>query len=101
MNEIITIFTHFWLQALFTLILSVLSVSVKKIFEYQKAQAEALQIILYNEICREAKAILKKGFITKEELHDLQVNFKAYEGLKGNGVAKKLYEECLNLEVRM
>ena len=90
---------EWWVQAGLAGLLGVLTWLVRKLYQRQKATTVGIQSILYYQICRESKEIKLKGTITREELRDMEYFFKAYSDLGGNGVARKLYEECISLPI--
>lgn len=63
----------------------------------QHAMMMGIQSILYYRICAEGDRILQRGYITKQEVRDLEYFYTSYKNLDGNGVAKKIYTECINL----
>lgn len=99
---------EWWIQAVFGIILTGLTVAVKNIVKENKKrdlenkkEQEAIKMgiktMLYYNICKEATEIKNRGFIKKEEIRDLEYLFKSYTSLGGNGVAQKLYLECMDL----
>ncbi|SEN79789.1 hypothetical protein SAMN05216454_1147 [Peptostreptococcus russellii] len=103
---------EWWIQAVFGIILTGLTVAVKNIVrenkkrdQENKKEQEAIKMgiktILYYNICKEAADIKNRGKIKREEIRDLEYLFKSYSNLGGNGVAKKLYEECMELPVEI
>ena len=103
---------EWWIQAVFGVILTGLTVAVKNIVkenkkrdEENKKEQEAIKMgiktMLYYNICKEATDIKNRGTIKREEIRDLEYLFKSYSNLGGNGVAKKLYEECMELPVEI
>ncbi len=65
-----------------------------------KAMTQGVKAILYFRICKEGERIINDGYITRDEIRDLQFFVDAYQGLGGNGVAKKLYNECMKLPIK-
>lgn len=84
-----------------TLVVKDLYSKLTKFYEMQAAKqdamAEGIKSVLYSTICDRCKSIKEREKITLEEVKDLDVLYKAYTELGGNGVAKKLYEECIEL----
>ena len=59
---------------------------------------KALAGVEYLGIKMSAKAILERGYVTIEELEDLdRLMYKPYTAMGGNGVAKELFEEVKQL----
>lgn len=59
---------------------------------------QALAGVEYLGIKMSAKAILERGYVTIEELEDLdRLMYKPYTAMGGNGVAKELFEEVKQL----
>lgn len=96
MNEIII---EWWVQALFGLLLGILIFIIKNLYKKINALVVGTQSILYYRICVEGERIISKGYITKQEVRDLTYFYNSYKDLNGNGVAKKLYEECMDLPI--
>lgn len=103
---------EWWIQAVFGIILTGLTVAVKNIVkgnkkrdQENKKEQEAIKMgiktMLYYNICKEATDIKNRGKIKREEIRDLEYLLKSYSNLGGNGVAKKLYEECMELPVEI
>ena len=59
---------------------------------------QALAGVEYLGIKMSSKAILDRGFVTIEELEDIdKLMYKPYRAMGGNGVAKELFEEVKRL----
>lgn len=56
--------------------------------------------ILHYRIYEDANQYIAQGYITTEQMDDLEHLFSPYEELGGNGTAKKLYKKCLDLPMR-
>lgn len=84
----------------------------KMVKEYEKQKIEneknklkqdfimmGLQSLLYFRLCEQAKLYKKRGSMTRQEYKDLEYFFTSYTNLGGNGIAKKLFEECKLLPI--
>lgn len=101
---------EWWIQAIFGLVLTGLTVAVKNIIKENKKCSEetkkeqeaikrGIRSMLYYSICKEATEVKERGKIKREEIRDLEHLFESYSDLGGNGVAKKLFDECMSLPV--
>ncbi len=106
-----------WLQIIFMIVSSVLSVVVaylgKKIAKEQERRDAAEDKITKEELALKngIRAILRdrllyvcsqcevKGSITVEQLENVSELFESYSALGGNGAAKKIFEDTLKLPI--
>lgn len=104
-----------WMQVVFMIISSVLSIVVaylgRKITKEQDSRDKAEEQIAKEESALKTgiRAILRdrllyvclqcerRGAITIEELENLADIFRSYEDLGGNGAAKKIYQDTIEL----
>lgn len=105
------VLTQYGIQGTWSIILSVLTYLIhRKIKEHEKLvkQSKAkqeniemgLQSLLYFRLSEQAKFYIKQGHISRQAYKDMEYFFTAYSNLGGNGVAKRLYEECKELPIR-
>lgn len=70
----------------------------KNVNEHIAIVEQALAGVEYLGIKMSSKAILDRGYVTIEELEDLdKLMYKPYTAMGGNGVAKELFEEVKQL----
>ncbi|WP_347152359.1 hypothetical protein [Peptostreptococcus anaerobius] len=111
MKTLVEMCKGYGIQGAWTITLSVLTYLVHKklkkheeIVEKSKKRQEnieiGLQSLLYFRLTEQAKMYIRQGYITLQAYKDLEYFFTAYSNLGGNGVAKKLYEECKELPIR-
>jgi len=104
-----------WTQVVFMIISSILSIIVaylgRKITQEQERRDKAEEQITKEELALKTgiRAILRdrllyiclicerRGAITVEELENLSDIFRSYEDLGGNGAAKKIYQDTVEL----
>ena len=56
--------------------------------------------MLHNQLYRTCDEYMKRGWITVNDLEDLEELYACYSGLGMNGVGEKLYNDCKNLPVK-
>lgn len=56
--------------------------------------------ILHYRIYEDANKYIAQGYITTEQIDDLEHLFKPYKALGGNGTAESLYKKCLDLPLK-
>lgn len=56
--------------------------------------------ILHYRIYEDANKYISQGYITTEQIDDLEHLFKPYKALGGNGTAESLYKKCLDLPLK-
>lgn len=61
---------------------------------------EALKILLKSELKKEYIELIKKGFVTFDELESVNEVYEAYHNLKGNGTGTKMIEEIRKLPIK-
>ena len=61
---------------------------------------EALKILLKGELKKVYIELVKKGFVTFEELESANEIYEAYHNLKGNGTGTKMIEEIRKLPIK-
>ena len=61
---------------------------------------EALKILLKGELKKVYIELVKKGFVTFDELESANEIYEAYHNLKGNGTGTKMIEEIRKLPIK-
>lgn len=112
MREIII---KYWIEAGFTLLVSVLGLYIrqkmKMVKEYldsiqsdreeQSVIKNALLSILRDRLFTECRRILDKGYIQVEEVDNLTCMYTEYhDGFHANGSIEELYKRCLSLPIK-
>ena len=94
----------FWLEALCTLVLSVLVFSVKYLWKrVQKEHAEQIAIkngvlaLAHDRLFQACKHFIGKGTVGLDELRNIEYLYNAYHDLGGNGTGTELYTRVKNL----
>lgn len=67
----------------------------------RKALNRAVVGILHDKIYDLCVGYIQRGYITAEEMENLEYVYKPYVALGGNGTGKKLYEEVQGLPKRI
>lgn len=98
----------YWLEALFSGVLFVMGLIVKKIKKRQELQEKknsaienGVQALLRNELIRRYREYEGKGEISIIDLENVERMFEEYKNLGGNGTVKKMYEELLELPTKI
>lgn len=97
---------EYWLEALFTGALSLLSLLTKRLYNKlkqelttQKLLKEGMIAILHDRLYQLCTAFLEKGEITVDELENLEYLYKSYHNLGGNGTGTALFNRCKDLKI--
>lgn len=97
---------EYWLEALFTGALSLLSLLTKRLYNKlkqelttQKLLKEGMIAILHDRLYQLCTAFLEKGEITVDELENLEYLYKSYNNLGGNGTGTALFNRCKDLKI--
>ena len=62
--------------------------------------SEALVAILHNKIYTQGACYIQRGYVTIDELHDLEHLYDPYRAMGGNGTAEQIYNNVKNLPVK-
>ena len=95
---------EYWLECLFGLVVTCLGYLLKKIKKVQKKEQaieRGVQALLRNELIRRYREYEVKGEITIIDKENMEHLFKEYKNLGGNGTVAKMYEEMLNLPIKI
>lgn len=91
-----------WLMTIFTALISVFASSgfwlyVQKRSESKDAKTELLLGLARDRIISLGLSYIHKGWMTKDELENLDGLYLPYTKAGGNGTAKKVYEDAKRL----
>lgn len=95
-----------WLQALLTLAGGFLASTgfwafVQSRSKSKDAAARLLRVLAYDKIMKDGVAYLDRGYISRDELEDLNTYlFEPYKEFGGNGVAEQIMRQIHNLPIR-
>ncbi len=95
-----------WVQIIVTAVCSVFASSgfwlfLQKYTSRNDAKADMLMGLGHDRIMYLGKSYVKKGYITADEFENINdYLFVPYEGLNGNGSAKRLIEEVRKLPIK-
>ena len=97
---------EYWLEALFTGALSLLSLLTKRLYNKlkqelttQKLLKEGMIAILHDRLYHLCTKFIEKGEITVDELENLEYLYKSYNNLGGNGTGTALFNRCKDLKI--
>lgn len=97
---------EYWLEFAFTLIVSLLSILVKRLYSKfkqeittQKLLKEGMLAILHDRIYQLCTSHIDNGCITVDELENLEYLYNSYHNLGGNGTGTSLFERCKTLKI--
>ena len=93
----------YWVEWLFGLIIAGMGVVYKQLksnINQNKAVKDGIKGILHNEIIYRCKKILIIGYVTPDDLEELEYLFKPYKELQGNGTAEKLINRVYQLPMK-
>ena len=97
---------QYWLESAFTLIVSALSLVVKRLYSKfkqeiatQRLLKEGMLAILHDRLYQLCTSYIDRGCITVDELENLEYLYKSYHNLGGNGTGTSLFERCKALKI--
>lgn len=100
--------TTYWLEFLFGIISSAFALSFKTLTKKfkqqasrQKALEQGVQALLRNELIRRYREYETKGEITILDKENISHMYEEYKNLGGNGTVAKMYEEILELPIKI
>ena len=102
----------YWLEAAMGGILAYITFTAKKMFndtrsaikndhEEQSIMRKAVLGILHSILYAELERIIVQGYITEEELENLNYLYNPYIKLHGNGTCEKLYGVATSLPMKV
>lgn len=98
---------RYWLEVLFTTIVGTLSFFVKRLYTRAKKEVdeqerikEGLLAILHDRLYQMCKNYLCQGWITVDDLENLEYVYNGYHNLGGNGTGTELYQRCRSMPLR-
>ncbi len=93
----------YWIEWLFGLIIAGMGIihrQLKSNINENKAVKDGIKGILHNEIINRCKKLLIIGYVTPDDLEELEYLFKPYKELQGNGTAEKLINKVYELPIK-
>lgn len=94
---------EYWLEVLFgisTTILGWLYRRLKKKVDKQKLIEAGMLAILHDRLYQLGREYIERGWITLEELKNMEYLYNSYHDLGGNGTGTEIWERVKNLPVR-
>lgn len=95
-----------WMSGLWTILLGILTTLIGKVskrlatvVDKYEAVEDGVLSILHDRLQQVCVCHLKVGYISVDDLENLETMFKSYTRLGGNGTVKKLYERCQELRI--
>ena len=99
---------QYWLEFLFSAILGLIGFGYKVLKKRQDQQEKknnaienGVQALLRNELIRRYREYETKGEITIIDKENIEHLFNEYKNLGGNGTVAKMYEELLELPIKI
>ena len=92
---------EYWLEVLLGLIFTGISYTVKTLYKKQRAVEQGVQALLRNELIRRYREYEVKGAITILDKENIEHMYKEYRNLGGNGTVAKMYDDLMNLEIKI
>ena len=97
---------RYWLEFAFTLVVSTLSLVVKRLYTKfkqeiatQRLLKEGMLAILHDRLYQLCTSHIDNGCITVDELENLEYLYNSYHNLGGNGTGTSLFERCKTLKI--
>lgn len=108
---------QYWLQVLFGSIVTILSASIRHLYNGLKKERkernnrsekesreqallkEGVLALLHDRIFQACQCHIKNGYITIQDLNNLEYLYKGYRGLGGNGTGEELYKRSRSLRI--
>lgn len=98
---------QFWIETLFTAILGVLGLAVKKLYNRAKCEVreqelikEGVLAILHDRIYQSCQFYIGREYCTVEDMRNLEYLYKSYHDLGGNGTGTELFTRCCKLPIK-
>lgn len=95
-------------EAIFTLLCAIFTILFKRLFkklkeskDRQKAVEAGLQALLRNELVRRYREYKAKGELSILDKENIEMMFKEYQNLGGNGTVKELITELIELPTKI
>ena len=63
------------------------------------SEDELLLQVAKNQLVLQGRKYLKRGYITMDEYEDYECEFKVYESLGGNGLARRVFKQVDELPI--
>lgn len=95
---------EYWLEFLFgglTFLIGYLLKNIFSLYKRQLAVEQGVQALLRNELIRRYREYESKGEITILDKENIEHMFKEYKNLGGNGTVAKMYDELLELPIKI
>jgi len=95
---------QYWLQELFGVICILIGYIFRrlaKLWKRQKAIENGVQALLRNELIRRYREYEQKGEISILDKENIEHMFLEYKNLGGNGTVEKLYNELLQMKIKI
>ena len=88
------------INSLLGIILAASIATLKKIFADFRYLRQGLTALLHNQLYRTCNDYLRRGWVTIQDLEDLEELYQCYAGLGLNGIGKEMYKRCKKLEIK-
>lgn len=98
----------YWLEFVFTGAIAIMSYIIKKLKKRMKEQERkntaienGVQALLRNELIRRYREYEEKGEVSIIDKENIEHMFEEYKNLGGNGTVAKMYEDMLELPIKI
>lgn len=93
----------YWMEAVFGVITGALTYAYKKLkrkVDEQELLKEGMLAILHDRLYQIGREYIERGWITLEELKNMEYLYNSYAALGGNGTGKEIWERVKSLPVK-
>lgn len=94
---------QYWLGAVFGVFTGALTYAYRKLkkkVDEQELLKEGMLAILHDRLYQMGREYIERGWITFEELKNMEYLYNSYAALGGNGTGKEIWERVKNLPVK-
>ena len=94
--------TQYWLEIIFGLVIAGLTAAVDNVrrrLKEQKTIKAGLVAILHDRLFQSGMYFINKGEIGLGELKNIEMLYKAYHALGGNGTGTEVFERVMELKI--
>ena len=95
---------QYWVEILFSSLCTAIAYmfkQMKSVFKKQKAVEQGVQALLRNELIRRYREYEVKGELTILDKENIELMYKEYKNLGGNGMIESMYKDLMALETKI
>jgi hypothetical protein len=93
----------YWIEVLFGVVISLIGYLIKKIKSWTKEQDEVkggVLAILHDRLFQAGRFFCNQGYISFEEIKNIEYLYKSYHALGGNGTGTEIFERIKSLPIK-